>query len=305
MKTFIGIVLSSIFAFNALAAEKINVISYTGPAGTISMFGKKLVDVANEIQSDYQFNLVSKPGAGGLVAVQEMNKNSDNSIVAVSAGFVDQSIKGKLNESDYVVVSSLGDACWVLVSDKGSEKDGITSLKGVDKLNVGSIAHGSSVHLSSLKLGDYIGFKVTNVVFKSTIEAMTLMATDKSVNFIIDNPRNFLSLKSKFPNLNGLGVSCDMRNPIIPEVKTFTEQGYVNVPNIWSVLVANKSMPESKRAEISNILDRALAKIGQNKILEQFNFKVPQLNGISSEKHFELNKEVIRSVRTQFSKELN
>lgn len=304
MKYFIGVVFSSLFALNSFAAEKINLLSYTGPSGTISMFGKKLVDTANEIQSDFEFTVVSKPGAGGLVAVKEMDKDINNSIVAVSAGFVDQVIKGKLVESDYVAVSSMGDACWVLVSDKGSESKGLISLKGISNLNVGSIAHGSSVHLSSLKLGDYLGFTTNNIVFKSTIDAMTLMATDRSVNFIIDNPRNFLSLKTKFTNLNGLGVSCDMRNPLIPSVRTFKEQGFKNVPNIWSVIVAHKDMPEQKRKKIAAILDKAFAEIGQDKILEQFNFKVPQLNGITSQTHFEQNKEIIRSVRLQFSNEL-
>lgn len=299
-KILTAVVMCFAFLTTANAKENITVVSYTGPAGSLMPYVRAVLEKANSIQTKYNFSVINKPGAGGLIALQNTDRSPEDSLALVSAGFQDLSRRGKIKTSNYQPISALGNTCWVMVTNVGDEKIGASSLKGTNKLVVGSVANGSSVHLSGLVIGKKLGIDVQNVVFKTNVAALTMMATDGSINMTIDTPQNVATFKSKNPNLRSLGLNCKTANPLVPTVKPLSAQGF-NVPGIWSVVVANKEMPLSKRKEMIKILDGALKAMGQKHIFEKYNYSVPILNGQSTEASFKENLAIIRDVRAEFA----
>ena len=286
MKKIIQVLCLVMLSANLYAKETITVATYNSASGTLIPYYNKILDEANKIQNKYQFLLLPKPGAQGLIALQFIDQSPLNRLAVTTSSFVDLSTSNQLNQKDYTPVSSQGDACWVLISNFGDANKGIGSLKGKTSLFLGTVAHGSSAHYTALDIGSRLGIDITPVIFKSNFEALTLMASDGSINLVIESPQNYLNFKQQNPKLQALGVTCSVRNPKLPNVKTLKEQGY-NTPKIWQIIVANNKMPAEKQKELGNIIDQAMIRIGQKQIYNLIDFSVPVFQKISASQHFE------------------
>lgn len=303
-KLISGLLMALTMTSGAFAKESITVVSYSGPGGSLMPFLRAIVEKANSMQDKYSFEVVNKPGAGGLLALQAADQSPQNTLALVSAGFADHVAKGKIDAKNYVPVSSMGDTCWILLSNRGDAKVGATSLKGEKRLTVGSVAHGSSVHLSALVLGDKLGFEVQNVVFKSHLDGLVVMAGDGSINLMIDTPQNYETFRTKNPAIKPLGTNCDQVNPRVPGAKPLSAQGF-KVPGIWTVITAHRDMPAAKQASVQKALDDAIRAIGQKEIFEKYNYSVPVLNGQTAAANFEKNLQIVNETRSKFADVIN
>ena len=97
------------------AREIITVYSPYSPSHAGTTATRKVFDVANAAQHKYQFILEFKAGAQGVLALKEIEENPANKLAIIFAAFVDNVEKKLINESDYVPVHALGDACWAVV----------------------------------------------------------------------------------------------------------------------------------------------------------------------------------------------
>lgn len=287
----------------ANAKEVITVMSIYGPSAAMAGFWRTVLNQANENQDKFQFILEPKPGAGGLLAIQEMDRSVNNKLAIISAPFVDLFERGRINKNDYVPISSSGDTCWVIMTPRGNIDQGLKSLSGETRLNLGTIGVGSSAHLTALLLAEQLNFEVEPIIFRSSVEGTILMATDESVHLQVDSPLNYQTFRERNPNIKALGTMCPVRNPKVPNVKTFKEQGFESV-GVWSFVVANSKMPKSKQKELENILDQALVSIGQEKIFEAFDLFIPTLNGQTTTEHFNQNIGIVELNRNRFRKHL-
>lgn len=303
MKKLLLSFITAIFMVStAQSKEIITISSYTGAAASVMAHLRNIVAEANSLQDQYEFVLVPKPGAQGLIALQQVDQSPENNLALISAGFVDLYSSGQIKQNDYIPVSSQGNTCWVLISNVGDTAKGVSSLRGQKRLTLGTIAIGSSAHFTGLVIGDRLGFEVEPIAFKTTIEALVLMAADGSINLAIDTPQNYLNFKEKNPNIQALGVNCSIRNPKLPHVKTLKEQGY-DVPGIWTITVAHQKMSEDKRVRLGKILDQALTRIGKDQ-LAQNDYNVPLFQGVTAEQHYKQSISQIESVRQKFGKEI-
>jgi len=264
------------------AKEVITLVNYNSPSASAYSYYMRIVDQANLLQDQYQFVMISKPGAQGLVALQHVNQSPENRIAAAAAPIFTMIESNQIKKSAFVPISSQGEGCWVLISPLGDKNIGVASLKGQKRLVVGTIGIGSGAHLTSLILGERLGFEVQPVIFRSNFDALVLMAGDETVNLVIETPQNYLNLRSVNPRLQALGISCSVRNPKLPEVKTLKEQGY-SVPTIYYFTMASNQMSTSKQKQLGTILDQAMTTIGRDKIFEMIDLSVPLISG---EQHY-------------------
>lgn len=235
----------------------------------------KIFEQANKAQNKYTFILELKPGDQGVVALKSMDQTPDSALGLIAAPFVENVVRGKINESDYVAVSSLGNACWFLVSSVGDESKGLAGLASYKGEVIGGAPGiGSSTHLTMLEISEKIKKPIRYVSFKSAAEANVLIAGNNQVNFGIMSYNELQNLKTVNPNLRALAIHCVRRNPAMPDVATTREQG-INSPYVFNTIVASKNMPDTKKQELGYILNQAMLDIGQEQILKISDFLPP------------------------------
>lgn len=286
------------------ARETITLVSYLGPGSTISVFYRNVVDRANQIQDRYTFVMDFKPGAQGLLALRDVDQSPKNKLALISAGYVDLIDKKQIDRDDYIPINSGGNTCWVIMSVRGDINKGLVSLRGERELTLSTVGLGTSTHLTSLMLGERLGFKVRPVLFKTGIDGVILMAADESIHLAVDSPTNYLNFRAKNANIKALGTNCAVRNPKVPDVRTFREQGFEGI-SVWSFAVAGKGMSPERRKDLGKILDNAMISIGQKEIFEKFDLLIPVLNGLTTEEHFRRSMEIIEHNRKKFAEHIS
>ena len=271
--------LLTVVSISAHAAETIAIQSpySANHPGHTAMF--KIIDEANLQQRRYNFILEQKPGGEQLIAINQMDAQPQDRLAIIAAKYVEHNNSGKLNKDNHIPIWSLGDACWVVISNLGDQRNGVASLQGQKELVVGGVGIGNAAHMTALALGEKYGFKVRYIPFKTNVDALVLMASDGSVNMVIDRFSNYENMKARNPKLNMLASTCPVRLPATPQIKTLAEQGIV-APNIFNTVIANKNMLETRREDISKVLTRAAQTVGLDKILESSDFRPPQFDQI-------------------------
>jgi tripartite-type tricarboxylate transporter receptor subunit TctC len=231
--------------------------------------------MANKIQEKYDFQVEFKPGANGALALKSMDLSPTNKLSTVAPAFVENAKQGLIKESDYVALSSQGDACWAIITNIGDTAKGLESLKGQTEITVGGTGYGNATHITSIMIGEKYGFDVRYIVYKANFDALVAMAGQNEINFVIERINNFNNFKTRNPKLQVLGINCPTRNPLMPQVKTLKEQGF-DSPTIFFAILANVKMPEQKRKEISKILQDAQAQLGEKYFADLADLVPPQ-----------------------------
>jgi len=284
----------------AVAQEKITVYFNANASQPNYPVYLRMLDVANKNQKKYQFNIELKPGANGLLAVRAMDQSPENSLATQAPSFVENVRSGAINDRDYVAVAAQGDACWAVITNVGDTARGLASLRGQREITVGGTGFGNVAHLTALTIGEQLGFDVRYIVYKANYDALVNMAGGEKINFVIERVQNYQTFKTRNPNLQILGLSCDRRHPGAPEVKTLQEQG-IRVPTIFFVTIANVKMPESKRKEIEKILTQAQTELGAEYLLDSADLQPP---GIPPHRYFEQKVNQIRVPLTRYQDQI-
>ncbi len=235
----------------------------------------KTIEIANKLQNKYEFVLEFKPGANGVLALKAMDQSPQNRLATVAPAFVENAKSGFINENDYVPVVTQGDACWAIITNIGETAKGIASLNGQKEITVGGTGFGNAAHITAIKVAEKYGIKVRYIVYKSNYDALVNMAGGQPINFLLERPANYRIFKEKNPNLQILGINCNKRSPLYPDVKTVKEQGF-ETPTIFFATVANVKMPAEKRKEITVILEQAQDKLGAQYFMETADMSPPQ-----------------------------
>lgn len=248
-----------------------------GHSGTPAM--QKIIDQANQSQTEYQFILEFRPGGEQIIAVKYIHDRAQTTLAIIAPKFVEHTESGRLNRDDYVPVHALGDACWAVISNLGDQASGISSLRGQKEITVGGVGFGNASHLTSLEMGEKIGFTVRYIPFRSNFDALILMVGDNSINMVLDRVSNYQQFKEKNPRLAILAMSCPSRHPDQPLVQTLKEQG-IAAPYVFNITVAHKDMDPIKRSRLSKILQDATEKVGRAEIQKLSDMKPPVFDKI-------------------------
>jgi len=278
-------VLLTCLSTTLLATETIIIASPYSPShsGTPALF--RIVNEANHSQSKYNFIVEFKPGGEQIIAVKYINDQPQNRLAIIAPKFVEHTRSGKLNRNDYVPVHALGDACWAVITNTGNANQGVSSLRGQQELTVGGVGIGNAAHITALELGEQFNFSVRYIPFKSNFDALILLVSDQSINMVIERVASYKQYQEKNPNVTVLGMSCPSRHPDLPQVKTLIEQG-ISAPYVFNIIVANKAMPETKRKELSTILNIATLKVGEKEIQKLSDMNPPIFRQQSTEDYY-------------------
>lgn len=280
------------------AREIVTVYSPYSPSHAGTNATRKVFDVANASQSKYQFFLEFKPGAQGVLALKEIENDANNKMAIIHAAFVDNAEKKMINESDYVPVHALGDACWAVVSVNGNPQQGVASLASANELVVGSVGFGNATHITALQIGARYNVPVRFVPFKSNNDAMMAMVGGHGVTFSLERVVIVEQFREKNPNLKMLGMSCPVRHSDAPTVKTLREQGIV-APSVFNTIVASHRMSRERVREIGSILDQATLTVGADEIRRLSDFRPAVFDQISAEEFHRSRVALIKRLRQQ------
>ncbi|MDO9435927.1 tripartite tricarboxylate transporter substrate binding protein [Hydrogenophaga sp.] len=143
------------------------------------------------------------------------------------------------------------------------------------KLNLGTVGVGSGGHIIGSALAKRFDMAVVHVPYRGSGPVLADLSTG-GIQFAIDTPLAVAQLV-KAGRVKALGVMSETRNPTLPNVPTFVEQGISGFnADGWFGLFAPKGIPEPVLSSIKRtLLDIVRSDAYQKKILE-LNYLLPQ-----------------------------
>lgn len=271
MKSFFISLFLAIVTLVANAEEqiKIYVVAASGPNNAKTPLLIDTIALINKMQSKYDLKVVFRPGANGQLALKEANAHPENTIVGVGSYVIKHMAAGAVDKNNFVYLPESGyDMCTAVNANVGNMDEGIASLaklKG-QTIVVGTNAIGAPDHVAALELAKQYDFKVRVAVFKSPSEAYMNMVGNNGVNFVFVGPNHYLKFKDKNPNLKILGINCDVRSVLTPDIKTVEEQGF-NFPRAFAFSLVRKEMPKERRDELAHYFKVARDMLPKSKVL--------------------------------------
>jgi tripartite-type tricarboxylate transporter receptor subunit TctC len=276
------------------ASEVIKIYSPYSPSHSATPALYKIIDAANSSQTAYTFILEFKPGGNQTIAVTSLT--TENSLAIIAPAYVDNIATGKLKEENYVPVYALGNACWAVVTNK--------DFKNQTEFTLGGVGYGNASHLTGLMLAEKYKFKTRYIVFKSNNDALINMAGNNGVEFVIDRYESYAALKTKNSNLKMVAASCQTRLPQEPKVKTLKELG-MDAPYVFNIIVASKSMNETRRKAIGIILNNATKFVGPEEIYKLSAVRPPVFDNVTVEEFYATSMNTVRIKQEQFKQQIN
>jgi len=198
----------------------------------------------------------NKPGASGAIGAGEVLKaEADGSalwLTSVGAAAINQSLYSKLSynmQKDFTPVSLVANNVEVfVVNEKNPAKDAkefIAAAKAKkEPIPIGSSGKGSIPHLALLQLEQATGVDLLHVPYNGMAPALNDLLGGQVNGFFADVPAVMAQIKGG--RLRALGMASKKRHPLLPDVKTFEEQGFkaVDTNNWYGLFASAKTSPE-------------------------------------------------------------
>lgn len=121
------------------------------------------------------------------------------------------------------------------------------------KVTLSSTGVGSLPHLAAVEFGQIAGFDWLHVPSKGDSDAARLALGGEITGWVA----GVQTYVQAAPRLRALGILDAERNPALPDVPTFREQGYPLVSTGWGGLVAPKGTPAAMVARLSQACAQA------------------------------------------------
>lgn len=298
-----ALISTMLFINLAFARETIVILNPQGPTHSGTPQLKALIEESNKIQDRYTFMTEFKTGAFEAIALKELALSPQTRLSTMTNASIEAVDRGLINEDDFVPVFSQGDSCWAVIGIVNSN-NGLDSFKSVKEIVAGGPAIGGATHLAALEIGRRYSIPVRYIVYKSNFDAFVDMAGGHGVNFILERVHNYEGFKDKNKNLQMLAMSCPVRHPNAPSVKTLTEYG-INSPFIWQQLVASKNTNPAQVTEFRSIFTQATKNIGLAQIQQLSDQTPPMFNNVDSATHYHQSFAKLKSYREKYKNEIN
>lgn len=202
----------------------------------------------------------NKPGASGAIGANEILKSdADGStlwLTSVGAAAINPALYPKLSynmQRDFLPVSLVANNNEVFVANvNNSAKDAIEFIAAAkakkEPIPIGSSGKGSIPHLALLQLEQSTGADLLHVPYNGMAPALNDLLGGQVTGFFADVPAVMAQIKGG--RLKALGMASKKRHPLLPDVKTFEEQGFksVDTNNWYGLFVSAKTSPEMIKA---------------------------------------------------------
>jgi tripartite-type tricarboxylate transporter receptor subunit TctC len=218
----------------------------------------------------------NRPGAGGTLGAAQVARTPPDgyTLLVHSAGHVaNAAIYPSLPYDtlrDFAGVTPLASLPNVLVvaPSKGfrSVHDLVARAKAnPGALNYGSAGNGSATHMNAEIFRQSAQFDAQHIPFKGTPEAMTETSAGR-LDFLFAPLSSAIALV-KDGRLQALAIGTAQRSPLLPDVPTTTEAGYVRSEYVfWVALLAPSATP---RPIVDRLNAAALAALASPEVKEK------------------------------------
>ncbi|MGE5618361.1 MAG: tripartite tricarboxylate transporter substrate binding protein [Sphingomonadaceae bacterium] len=247
-------------------SKEISIIVPFGPGGTSDLTGRFVADALSK-QLGQPVVVVNREGAGSAVGLQELAsaKADGYTIGLATSSLVTNKIIGQA-KVDYTqlaplaqMLNSPGSFAVKADSPYKNVKELLDDAKArPDKVRVGNTGTGATWHLMSVMIEDLTGAQLLDVPYDGG-SAIVAALLGGHIEVGVQSASGFV------PNVEGgklrfLGIAADKRDPSMPDVPTFKEQGVDLSYGLWNGFFAPKGTP----AEAVNKLSEALEKIAES-----------------------------------------
>jgi tripartite-type tricarboxylate transporter receptor subunit TctC len=207
----------------------------------------------------------NRPGASGAIGAAEVLRSDPDGatlwLTSVGAAAINPALYPKLPYNmtrDFAPVSLVANNVELFVANaKNPVQDAAeliaTARQRKDPLPIASSGKGSIPHLALVQLEQSTGVDLLHVPFNGMAPALTQLLGGQVEAVFADLPAVMGQVKSG--RLKALGIASKTRHPLLPDVKTFEEQGFKAVDtNNWYALFASAKTPP----EVIKALNRAV-----------------------------------------------
>jgi tripartite-type tricarboxylate transporter receptor subunit TctC len=243
----------------AWPAKPVRIVIGAPPGGTADIVARLLAD---GLQKEWGQPVIvePKPGAAGMIAMQDfLGQPADGYTLLVSVNAlvteIPHVIKVRFDPfKDVKPVAELAHSGLVLVANPALPVKNVPELVAYAKANPGKLSYasystGTISHTMGLELNKAAGIDLNHVPYKGSPPALQDVMGGH-VALMFDGPATSIPM-IKGGKVKALAVSGAKRNPALPEVPTFAEQGYPMLDEVgWMGLWLKPDVPADVQARI-------------------------------------------------------
>lgn len=266
---------SVIFAATGLGAsaqtvsKPVRIIVAFAPGGPVDAMARTLAEPLGRALGKTVI-VENKPGASGAIGANEVLKaDPDGStlwLTSVGAAAINPALFSKLSynmQKDFAPVSLAANNVEVfVVNSNNTAKDAVEFLAAAkakkEPVPIASSGKGSIPHLALLQLEYSTGIDLLHVPYNGMAPAMNDLLGGQVSGFFADVPAVMAQIKGG--RLRAIGMASKTRHPLLPDVKTFEEQGFksVDTNNWYGFFVSSKTSADTIKG-LNKAIQQAVA----------------------------------------------
>jgi tripartite-type tricarboxylate transporter receptor subunit TctC len=215
----------------------------------------------------------NRPGASGAIGAAEvLRAEPDGStmwLTSVGSAAINPALYPKLSYSmtrDFAPVSLVANNVELFVANAKHPAQDAAELMALarsrkEPMPIASSGKGSIPHLALVQLEQSTGIDLLHVPFNGMAPALTQLLGGQVEAVFADVPAVMGQVRSG--RLKPLGIASKSRHPLLPDVKTFEEQGFKAVDtNNWYALFASSKTPPDLIRMLNRAVQTALSEPG-------------------------------------------
>ena len=249
------------------------------PGGTADIVARLLAD---GLQKDWGQPVIveAKPGAAGMIAMADfLGQPADGHTLFVSVNAlvteIPHVVKVKFDPfKDVKPLADLARSGLVFVANPSLPAKNVAEVVSYAKAHAGKVSYasyslGTISHTMGLELNKAAGIDLNHVPYRGSPPALQDVMGGH-VQLMFDGPATSIPM-IKGGKLKALAVSGPKRNPALPEVPTFAEQGYPMLDETaWMGLWIKPDVPADVQARIRQSTLKVMAQPAVQARLAEF-----------------------------------
>ncbi len=265
----------------AFPSKPVRIVIGAPPGGTSDVVARLLADGMNK-EWGQAVIVDAKPGGAGTIGINELLSAAADGhtlMVGPSAAVTEipHVIKVRYDPfKDLKPLVNLGGGGLVLVGTASLPAKNVAEVVSYAKANAGKVSYasysaGTISHTMGLALNKAAGIDLNHVPYKGSPPALQDVMGGH-VALMFDGPATSIPM-IKGGKLKAIAISGPKRNPALPDVPTFAEQGYPSIDDVaMMVLWIKPDVPEAVQAKIRETALKVLAQPAAKARLLEFGF---------------------------------